>query len=184
MSNVDITCIVRRDTAWQSANVSQIGAESGPDVARFWSRTQVVGSCWEWTLSRSGQDGRKYGQLSWRGRKRSAHRVAWELANGPIPAGRHVLHHCDNPPCVNPSHLFLGDHDANMKDASQKGRLNTPRPTRQKLSDAQVSQIRSLARSGVMQARLAEQFGVTKGFISHLVKGIRRHVQGSRGVAA
>lgn len=52
-----------------------------------------------------------------------AHRVSYELFVGPIPAGMHVLHHCDNPPCVRPSHLFLGDAKVNAQDRAAKGRM-------------------------------------------------------------
>lgn len=76
----------------------------------------MLADCWEW-----------HG-LRWHNgyaRKGSArlHRVAWEWANGLIPAGMQVLHTCDNPPCVNPAHLFLGTHTDNMRDAAQKGRI-------------------------------------------------------------
>jgi hypothetical protein len=53
-----------------------------------------------------------------------AHRVAWTLANGPIPAGMHVLHTCDNPPCCNPGHLWLGTQADNMADMARKGRTS------------------------------------------------------------
>ena len=52
-----------------------------------------------------------------------AHRLAWELTFGPIPDGLHVLHACDNPPCIRPDHLMLGTQRANMRDAGRKGRL-------------------------------------------------------------
>lgn len=67
-----------------------------------------------------------YGRIRVAGKTLHAHRVAWELAHGPIPPGKHILHHCDNPPCVRTDgyHLFLGDHAANMADKCAKGRYN------------------------------------------------------------
>lgn len=63
-------------------------------------------------------------------RQALAHRVAWEVTHGPIPPGLGVLHRCDNPPCCNPSHLFLGDQFANMQDAASKGRTAHGPPKR------------------------------------------------------
>jgi hypothetical protein len=63
--------------------------------------------------------------VSFRGRSSRAHRVAWYLLRGEIPTGQHVMHTCDNPRCVNPDHLQLGTHAANMHDMARKGRANT-----------------------------------------------------------
>lgn len=93
-----------------------------PDVStRLDENTQPepTTGCMLWIRS---TDTNGYGMLCVDGRKRKAHRVAWELANGPIPAGLHVLHRCDTPACVNPAHLFLGTHTDNMRDCSAKGR--------------------------------------------------------------
>lgn len=67
-----------------------------------------------------GRDG--YGQFRINGKIEGAHRASWMLANGPIPHGLHVLHHCDVPPCINPIHLFLGTHADNMADMLRKRR--------------------------------------------------------------
>lgn len=75
--------------------------------------------CWIWTglLQKSG-----YGVIKRKQKAVRAHRAAYELYVGPIPTGLHVLHRCDNPPCVNPQHLFLGTHVDNMRDMEKKGR--------------------------------------------------------------
>ena len=70
---------------------------------------------------------RGYGRPTVNGKRRFAHRLAWEEENGPIPDGMNVLHHCDNPPCVNVDHLFLGDQADNMRDAREKGHRPTAR---------------------------------------------------------
>jgi hypothetical protein len=87
---------------------------------RFWDRVLIGDGCWEWQGATSGKG---YGRVSVGGRKLSAHRVAWTLWNGPITSGLFILHHCDNPPCVRPDHLFEGTHLVNMRDARSKGRL-------------------------------------------------------------
>lgn len=100
-----------------------------PFGTRFWAKVDRSGECWEW-IGKPTTHG--YGRLERapQGQRRGApvyaHRASWELHYGPIPEGLNVLHHCDNPPCVRPTHLFLGTHLDNMADMFAKGR---DRPT-------------------------------------------------------
>lgn len=86
---------------------------------RFWPKVDKSGDCWTWTasLSRSG-----YGGFGFRGKVWKAHRVSYVLAYGEIPDGAHILHSCDNPPCVNPAHLRAGTRSDNMQDKVRRGR--------------------------------------------------------------
>jgi len=87
----------------------------------YYERTPA--GCWEWTRGRFRSG---YGAAYVDGRQQVAHRVAYEIVKGPIPAGMYVCHRCDNPPCINPDHLWLGSHRENMHDAIRKGRSSKP----------------------------------------------------------
>jgi hypothetical protein len=89
----------------------------------FWPRVDQSGDCWPWLGARQSTG---YGNLKADGRYLRAHRVAYELANGPIPDGMEVMHLCDNPPCCNPAHLAIGDHAANMAQQWDKRGRKTP----------------------------------------------------------
>ncbi len=89
----------------------------------------VLTGCFIWARRRD-RDG--YGRLTFKSEEVAAHRVAWILAHGHIPRGLHVLHRCDNPPCVNPDHLFLGTHADNMADMMAKGRYVQCKPNLRK----------------------------------------------------
>lgn len=88
-------------------------------VERFWEKVDQSGDCWLWMGGRN-DDG--YGIVQWEGHVTGAHRVAYEISVGPIPEGKLVLHSCDNPSCVNPNHLWIGDQSDNAADSVAKGR--------------------------------------------------------------
>jgi hypothetical protein len=91
-----------------------------PVADRFWPKVEKTDGCWLWT---GATDRRGYGKIfDGAGKLLIASRVAHELCIGPIPDGLCVLHKCDNPPCVNPDHLFLGTFGDNTQDMLAKGR--------------------------------------------------------------
>ncbi len=109
-----------------------------------------------------------------------AHRLSWEFTYGPIPEGLHVLHHCDNPGCVNPNHLFLGSNADNVADSVKKGRRANQRGEkngRAKLSEVDVNAIRSAYSKGFIagvemtEVRLGIMFGVHNAQIGKIVNG-------------
>lgn len=161
---------------------------SEKDAARFWSRVDVksVDECWPWKQScfRGG-----YGQWKLRGRNLKAHRIAYALTFGDDPT-RLVLHSCDNPPCCNPAHHFLGDEAANSADCKNKGRLNTAAGERHgsktkpervsqgtrhphaRLTEEDVRTIHREYREGQTTHReLAERFGLKRESVSEILRG-------------
>lgn len=134
--------------------------------------TVTESGCWEWDGSRSTHD---YGRF----RGENATRVMWRITTGEVvPSNLHVCHACDNPPCVNPDHLFLGTRSDNMRDMVAKGRHPYVKGThnhRAKLTDEQVAEIRARYTGAWGEfTRLADEYGVTGQHIAAIVKGYRR----------
>lgn len=139
-------------------------------VARFWSKvsvTQRPESCWEWQGARHGKG---YGHIRISGKVEKAHRIAYEIAVGPIPDGMHVCHACDNPPCCNPKHLWLGTNEDNLLDRQSKRRhAHGVRHSRARLTEDEVREI--VAIDGISHSRIAEMFGISKTTVSHIKCG-------------
>lgn len=146
--------------------------------------------CWVWCagLTKPGRPNGKhiYGIAHWRGKTRRAHRVSWEVHRGPIPPGLCVLHKCDNPPCINPDHLFLGTQSDNARDMLAKGRGAPPPPNpllkgedhpNSIFTEEQIRAMRAL-RGVVRQRELAEKFGTSQSVISNIQRRKRwAHIQ-------
>lgn len=165
---------------------------------RFWAKVARSDGCWDW----SGAAVHGYGVLQVDGAPRRAHRISWEMVNGPIPDGLFVCHHCDNKRCVRPDHLFLGTHQDNMDDAKRKGRFRwggfvpprrfgdahplrlhpecIARGERQGgalLTENAVRAIRAFRRAGESGASIAALYGVHAGTVGSILRGKNwRHV--------
>jgi DNA-directed RNA polymerase subunit RPC12/RpoP len=165
-------------------NTGQRKVTRTPITERFW-RYVMSGApddCWEWA---GGRDHHGYGRLhgeEGRSSVAKAHRVSYEIHIGPIPLGGNVLHTCDNPPCCNPTHLFLGTKADNTADMIAKGRdykvgiVN--RLQRQVLSDDQVREIRERYAAGASAKKLSSEFGYGPKYIYAIVSGERRQEAG------
>ena len=179
-----------RGTKWKS------------DAERFWAKVDMygpetipgLGPCWIWTAStRAGYGQFKVGGK--RGRMAKAHRVSWEFANGPLPVssdsvhGTCVCHRCDNPRCVNPSHLFVATQRENITDMDSKGRRGVPDPEKlrsalrgrpgnpRKLTAETVRAIRAARTAGEKQCVVARRYGVSVALIYGIDRNlVWRHV--------
>ena len=138
-------------------------------VMRFWGRIKKVPSgCWLWqgAVNTTG-----YGMANLTGRKNIvAHRLAWTLLKGEIPAGMNALHRCDTPRCCNPDHIFLGTQLENGIDARSKGRTTKGRNLYH-LTPEQVRELRRLKAEGMTYAALSARFGVSKNALCAAVTG-------------
>lgn len=139
-------------------------------MRRFWSKVKKAGpdECWEWQAGRTNG----YGIFWMNGKSRRASRVSYEMEIGPIPKGLSVCHTCDNPPCVNPAHLFLGTTADNLADRDLKGRGADRRGSSHhlnKLTEDDVENIRA-NRMNLSGRELARLFGVSPASISNIIK--------------
>lgn len=160
---------------------AKTGRTSRPVMDRIWPRIKVSQTgCWEWTGAlRSGYGVVGIGSRS-DGTRRAAraHRVVWEELRAEIPEGLFLCHHCDNPKCCNPDHMFLGTAAENTADMDRKGRrVNTPNSGvlngRARLDPEMVELIRSAYQSGVSQSALSRALGFSRSSIGEVVRGER-----------
>ena len=157
--------------------------ERTPVEIRFCQKvdTKDPSGCWVWTGARSKAG---YGQIRVDGKGGKAiyaHRYIWGLLNGVIPAGMDICHKCDNPPCVNPAHLFLGTEEDNMQDMMEKGRYGERKWTghpgeknpHHKLTAKQVVKIKEALRKNEpgTTKKLAAEYGVAYTTIYSIKRG-------------
>lgn len=152
-------------------------------IRSFWSYVALGGldQCWPWLKSCNEGYGQFHTRLNGSKKRHVAHRLAFELATGTVlTALEYVLHSCDNPPCCNPCHMFLGDARANILDCKSKGRNAAgEKHGCHVLTEQQVREIRSLyAAGGVTQVELANRYGVSFGHLNGIISRKRwSHVE-------
>lgn len=172
-----------------------------PAKIRFWRQVNKNGPihptlktrCWEW-LGALVSDG--YGCIYIHNKRNGAHRFSWELHNGEIPDGLWVLHKCDNPKCVNPSHLFVGNRQQNVDDMMNKGRLEAPKGEKNGFSSLTPDQVLEIRTKFKRQSRkgqkgragnvssnaneLAKEYGISAHHVRALVRKIAwKHLEGT-----
>lgn len=166
----------RHDDPLSSKRVRYMACASlAEKLAAYSDRSGGTESCWPW-LAATQRHG--YGKVSDPERKRdvAAHRASWELVNGPIPDGMEICHSCDNPPCINPAHLFLCSHSENMADMRSKGRSGrTSLPGSQnpiaKLNECEVADILSALAAGERGSSIARRYRVSHTSICDIASG-------------
>ncbi len=153
-----------------------------PAAFRFWEKVFRTDGCWWWV---AGTNEHGYGLFNRSSTRKAlstlAHRFSWELHYGPIPGDLCVLHDCDNPLCVRPSHLFLGTRTDNAADKVAKGRQRGSKGVKHYrclLTEAQVLEIRERAAAGgIAKAALAREYGIaTRTLYSIIAGGHWRHL--------
>jgi hypothetical protein len=157
-------------TAKPYPKLSELSSET---LAKFWSHVQIgrPQDCWPWLR---GRDGKGYGAFAYRGRVLIASRLAWAIEHGSVPQDMQVLHTCDNPPCCNPRHHYLGSHESNVADRVARKRQTTHRGAsnvRAKLTAEQVAELLDLYHvHDWLQRDLAERYGISQRTVSAIVR--------------
>jgi hypothetical protein len=123
--------------------------------------------CWIWLHATSTAG---YGQIQMAGKLEYAHRLSYERAKGPIPAGMLACHRCDTPSCVNPDHIFVGTESDNRVDMHRKGRWVS---RRQRLSLEQVREVDRRLSEGEAMSDLARSYGVVYATIQERIQKLR-----------
>lgn len=142
-----------------------------PEV-RFWAKVEKTESCWIWVPSKKTGT---YGKIKIDGKTVRVTRYSYELHFGPLSDPKlFVCHHCDNPACVNPSHLFLGTTDENMKDCKNKGRQAYGEKNGQHLlSESDIITILDGHTNGTPRLELARLLNVSYQAIYDITTGRR-----------
>lgn len=182
---VELTCTVcgKQFTLKRSAYLTGRGEfcsrpcrsvnQATPMIDRFWAKVQKTDSCWLWTAAKNPKGYGVFCVDKKTNDNEQAHRVSYRLHYGEIPDNLRVLHHCDNPTCVRPDHLFLGTDGDNMRDKVAKDRQHKGEQTpNSKLTNAQVIEIRQRYATGnISQAQLAREYGITSSTMGSLING-------------
>jgi len=153
-------------------------------IDRFWSCVDKGGDCWLWT---SGTWPTGYGRFYVDKQQYFSQRISYALTHGSCPPDKMVCHKCDNPPCVNPDHLFLGSGFDNMRDMVSKGRVarggnhgewvSGEKNHRAKLVASQIVEIRRLRAAGAECKDIAKKFGIHRTNVSLIANGQRwKHI--------
>lgn len=146
--------------------INVLGDKMDAVLKRFWDKVEKTDTCWIWIAHKIKKG---YGHFHFQTDDILAHRFSYQLHKGPIPEGKLVLHTCDNPSCVNPDHLWIGNEKENRDDADRKGRgkyFGSKIPKKGienincKLTEDQVKEIRNLKETGKSLRNIAKQFNV------------------------
>lgn len=153
---------------------SKVSDRRGTPEERFWREVDKRGDdeCWEWQGYRERERG-GYGQIRINGKSIRTSRFSYELHNGSIPAGLFVCHSCDNPPCVNPNHLWLGTPKDNLADARAKGIFDPQMAAAKKLNKTSAREIKELIMQGISGKSIAMGYGISQQLVCDIKKSRR-----------